>query len=45
MNMVERLAAIEPEVSLRSWWRLELKEEGALELDLSGGLRDQIASV
>ena len=44
VNMVEHLAATEPEVSLRSWWRPkpELEEEGRLDLDSSGGLRDQI---
>ena len=38
VNMVDRLTAEEPEVSLRSWWRPkpERKEEGALDLDPSG---------
>ena len=44
MNIAERLAAEEPEVSLRSRWRpkTELKEEGELALDSPGGLGDQI---
>ena len=44
VNMVERLAAKDPEVSLRSWWRPkpELKEEGRLDLYSAAGLRDQI---
>ena len=44
VNIVEYLAAKEPEVPLRSWWRPkpELKEEGVHDLDSPGGLRDQI---
>ena len=44
VNIVEHFAAKEPEVSHRSWWRPkpELKEEGVLDLDSTGGIRDQI---